>query len=259
MTETIVKKLHEIEQANNIRIIYAVESGSRAWGFASPDSDYDVRYIYVRTAEDYLTVDERRDTIEGPLDDVLDFSGWDVRKALALLRKTNPSLMEWINSPIVYLRTKEWDLFEAAAPACFDVQANLHHYLSMSLRNSNLYLKRDQVSIKKYLYVLRPILCGRWLEQYSAMPPVLFSDLCEKVLPDKLKPATDELLLLKKQALEADLIGHIPVLDEFIFSEQERLNAVMHAMPRKHMQEFDGLNALFRAILRGAWDKDTFV
>ena len=94
MRNTILNMLAQIEQENHVKIIYAVESGSRAWGFASPDSDYDVRYIYIRRTEEYLCVNERKDTIEGPVNDVLDFSGWDIRKTLELLRRTNPSLME---------------------------------------------------------------------------------------------------------------------------------------------------------------------
>lgn len=105
MYGTIEQTLQTIEQREDIRVIGAVESGSRAWGFASPDSDWDVRYIYVRRPEDYLRVDRIRDTIEGPMDDTLDFSGWDAKKALELMRRTNPSLMEWSASPIVYRTT----------------------------------------------------------------------------------------------------------------------------------------------------------
>lgn len=106
MRETILTTLEAVEKAHDIKIIYAVESGSRAWGFASEDSDYDVRYIYIRREEDYLRVNTLRDTIEGPLDETLDFSGWDIRKTLDLMRRCNPSLMEWYHSPIVYRRTE---------------------------------------------------------------------------------------------------------------------------------------------------------
>ena len=104
--KNIKQKLEEIEQIENIKIIMAVESGSRAWGVASPDSDYDVRFIYARKKEDYLSLDEPRDVVEWQLDDVYDVNGWDLKKALKLLYKANPSVFEWCTSPIVYRDTK---------------------------------------------------------------------------------------------------------------------------------------------------------
>ena len=102
MEDIIRKKLKEIEQKENVKIIMAVESGSRAWGFASPDSDYDVRFVYVRRPEDYLRLEKTKDVIEWQLDDVLDINGWDLKKALQLMHDSNPSIFEWCASPIVY-------------------------------------------------------------------------------------------------------------------------------------------------------------
>ena len=104
----IPEKIAEIEQKENVKILHCVESGSRAWGFSSPDSDFDVRFIYVRPKEFYLRLDQTRDVIEWQLDDVLDINGWDLKKALTLLYKSNPTLFEWNNSPIVYKTTPEW-------------------------------------------------------------------------------------------------------------------------------------------------------
>ena len=106
MKEKIQEQLRRIEEAENIKILLAVESGSRAWGFASPDSDYDVRFIYIRRLEDYLRLDAIRDVIELPIDDVLDINGWDLQKTLRLLHKSNPTLFEWFSSPIVYQKTR---------------------------------------------------------------------------------------------------------------------------------------------------------
>lgn len=103
--EQIIARLGEIEKENNVRILLAVESGSRAWGFASPDSDYDVRFIYVRPENDYLRLEEMRDVIELPINDVLDINGWDLQKTLRLLYRSNPTLFEWFSSPIVYMET----------------------------------------------------------------------------------------------------------------------------------------------------------
>ena len=106
--EIIPAKLREIEAREHVRILHCVESGSRAWGFASPDSDYDVRFVYVRQPEHYLRLDKTRDVIEWQLDDTLDINGWDLQKTLRLLHRSNPTVFEWNSSPILYKTTPEW-------------------------------------------------------------------------------------------------------------------------------------------------------
>ena len=110
MRKKIQTQLRRIEEEESIKILLAVESGSRAWGFASPDSDYDVRFIYIRRMEDYLKLEKVRDVIELPMDDVLDMNGWDLQKTLRLLYKSNPTLFEWFSSPIVYQETEFADI-----------------------------------------------------------------------------------------------------------------------------------------------------
>ena len=100
---TILKKLKEIEEKEKVKILYAVESGSRAWGFESKDSDYDVRLIYIRPLDWYLSIDDKKDFIEYPVSSLLDISGWDIKKVIRLFKRSNPPLYEWLNSPIVYL------------------------------------------------------------------------------------------------------------------------------------------------------------
>ena len=104
MIEEISKELLRLEREQDIKILYAVESGSRAWGFASRDSDWDVRYIYVHRLEWYLRIEDEKDSREEILPNDIDLAGWELRKALRLFRKSNPPLMEWLNSPIVYLQ-----------------------------------------------------------------------------------------------------------------------------------------------------------
>ena len=105
--QEILQRLKQTEQDKNVRIVMAIESGSRAWGFESPDSDYDVRFIYVHEKDWYLSIDssEERDVIEYPITDDIDLNGWDIRKALKLFSKSNPSFIEWIHSPITYIDT----------------------------------------------------------------------------------------------------------------------------------------------------------
>lgn len=138
VTKVITSRLSGLEKAEVVRVGYAVESGSRAWGFASVDSDYDVRFLYVRKPEWYFSVnvERRRDVIELPIDGDLDINGWDLRKACQLLRKSNPPLLEWLHSPIVYrdrfgLAQKLRDLL----PLFFSAKACSYHYLSMAKNN----------------------------------------------------------------------------------------------------------------------------
>lgn len=148
MKEKIQEQLRRIEEAENIKILLAVESGSRAWGFASPDSDYDVRFIYIRRLEDYLRLDAIRDVIELPIDDVLDINGWDLQKTLRLLHKSNPTLFEWFSSPIVYQKTEFADKFRDLMMHYFSSKKTLHHYVSMAEGNYREYLKGDLVRAK---------------------------------------------------------------------------------------------------------------
>ncbi len=249
MKDVIQQTLDRIEQEQGVRILYAVESGSRAWGFASPDSDYDVRYIYVRPQADYLRIDQPRDTIEGPLDEVLDFSGWDVRKALKLLRKTNPSLMEWVHSPIVYRTTPAWQRLAENFPSFFDAKSSMYHYISMAYTNWTKHLAPEQVKLKKYLYVLRPLLCCRWLEERGTVPPIAFDDLCAAMLPRELEKSIADLLRRKKAAAEGELAPHIPELDAFIQEQIPCFQRVAETMPSRGRGSYEQVNALFLSVL----------
>lgn len=124
----IKEKLDEIERKEGVRILHAIESGSRAWGFVSPDSDYDVRFVYVRPKEDYLRLDEPRDVIEWQLDEVLDINGWDLKKALLQFAKGNATLYEWSSSPIVYRTTDDWSKIKEVSKQYFSEKAAVYHY-----------------------------------------------------------------------------------------------------------------------------------
>ena len=182
---SVGEELRRIEQAYDVRVLYACESGSRAWGFASQDSDYDVRFIYVHSRNWYLSIEDRRDVIEEPISDSLDLSGWELRKTLRLLRKSNPPLLEWLKSPVVYA----WDEafvsdFKQLADEYYSPARCFQHYLHMALGNARDYLKHDQVCMKKYLYVLRPLLACRWIERNMGQVPMLFDELVEGIVED---------------------------------------------------------------------------
>ena len=118
-----------MEQAYNIRILYACESGSRAWGFASTDSDYDVRFIYVKPKLHYLSINDPTDIIELPVNDLLDVGGWELRKSLRLFRKSNATLYEWLQSPVIYGQNNEFiSELRIMMPKYFSFRAGVLHY-----------------------------------------------------------------------------------------------------------------------------------
>ncbi|HEX7295435.1 MAG TPA: nucleotidyltransferase domain-containing protein, partial [Pyrinomonadaceae bacterium] len=208
-------------------MFYACESGSRAWGFPSEDSDYDVRFLYLRSRDWYLSIDleEKRDVIERPISNMLDITGWDLRKALKLLRKSNPPLLEWLNSPIVYQqRFTIAERIRQLVPEFYSPMACWHHYLHMAEGNCREYLKGEIVWVKKYFYVLRPLLAINWIETESDVVPMEFGALVERCVKSaELKEAIETLLERKRRGQELDREPRIPAISNFIDSELERL------------------------------------
>lgn len=252
MTEKIIKKLKEIETVENVKILLAVESGSRAWGFESPDSDYDVRFIYTRPLDEYLRLDSQKDIIEWQLDDVLDINGWDLNKSLIQFRKGNATLFEWSNSPICYLLTPEWDTIYNVAKSYFSAKAGIYHYYGTAKNTFSSYLQDEKVKYKKYFYALRPLLACKYIEEYNCPPPVLFDELLKLNLPDALRNGIDELLKIKKVTDEKDLNPQIPVIYEFIKNELEiqKEHAETHA--DDHNKNWELLNTVFINIVNGS-------
>ena len=207
MRERVTRQLKEVEARYGVRVLYACESGSRGWGFASPDSDYDVRFLYVHPPQWYLRVDAPRDVIELPIDDELDVCGWEWRKALGLLKGANPTLIEWLDSPVVYQQDDVTvSALKAMIPQWFSPLRARWHYYSMARKNFRGYLQGEEVRLKKYFYVLRPLLAVRWVEAGKGVPPMRFA----------------ELLARKQRAGEAEYGPRRPLLHAFIHAELAR-------------------------------------
>jgi len=253
MNAEILARLDQIEREEDVEIFYACESGSRAWGFPSVDSDYDVRFMYVHPRNWYLSIDveEKRDVIERPINDELDISGWDLRKALKLLRKSNPPLLEWLSSPIIYKETGAIaaQLRDAVAEFYSPV-ASYHHYLNMARNNYREYLKGDLVRVKKYFYVLRPLLAIRWIEAALGAVPMEFEKLVSATVDSpELKQTIADLIERKKSGAELDKQPKIPVISDFIESELERLKKSTKLEDRPK-PNFERLNELFRQAIQ---------
>ena len=225
-----------VEAEENVKILYACESGSRAWGFPSADSDYDVRFIYVHPRDWYLSIDveDKRDVIERPINDELDISGWDLRKALQLLRKSNQPLLECLSSPIVYMQDEQLtSKFKSLVPYCYSPVACTYHYLQMARGNFRAYLTGDEITVMKYFYVLRPILAINWIEKRSDVVPMEFGVMVDSLIEDPiLKSEIENLIERKRNGEELKRELKIQVISDFIESEMERLS-LMQIDPRE--------------------------
>lgn len=222
----IDRRLAGIERTSGVEIFYACESGSRAWDFASPDSDYDVRFLYCHPRDWYLSLSEQRDVIETPIEGVYDVNGWDLRKALRLALKGNPVLFEWLSSPIVYLDRPLAAGFCEVAFSVFDPVKAYRHYLSTARGQRRAYLMGERVRYKKYFYAVRPLLACEYLLAHRSLVPMRFFDLVEAVAPPADMRATlGELLRAKRASSEAAEAARLPVLDRWIEQSLEALEA----------------------------------
>lgn len=231
----VMESLARIEREHAVTVLFACESGSRGWGFASPDSDYDVRFIYVNRLPWYLTVAPGRDVIEVPISGELDINGWDLRKALGLMRESNPTLLEWLCSPVVYREESDtMERFRALAETVFSNAKGWHHYASMAKKNFREHLQADAVRYKKYLYVLRPLLAARWIRTRPGVPPMRFAELAQHTLDPVADAALvaeiNALLEVKMRAGEAATSPRWPGIHAFIEAELAR-NAAEPVQP----------------------------
>lgn len=217
MNEIIAQKLNEIEQQNNVKILLACESGSRAWGFASTDSDFDVRFIYINTKNHYLSIENHRDVIELPVNEVLDISGWDVKKALGLYYKSNSALYEWLQSPILYTYNVQFlQYMQQHMNYYYSTVAGINHYLSMTKSTYTGDLQGEDVRIKKYFYALRPILAAKWIADKAEVPPMEFAQLRTIIANDIIQKQIDLLMARKADSDEKTLIKPVMPLHDFI-------------------------------------------
>lgn len=252
----IREQLDRLEREEEIRILYACESGSRAWGFPSQDSDYDVRFLYIRRPEWYLSIFERRDVIERPISDKLDIGGWDLRKALNLYRKSNPPLLEWLQSPIRY--AEQFSIAERlreVLPLTFSPKSCMYHYLHMARGNYREYLRGDRVRLKKYFYVLRPVLACEWIGRFGDMPPMTFGELVERLLPGdgELRREIESLLARKMAGEELDDGPRLQPINDYLEERLPALEQQAASLPQAGEKLDDRLDGLFRDALREVW------
>lgn len=249
MTETILQKLFEMEQSENIKILYACESGSRAWGFASPDSDFDVRFIYARPLDNYLSIADASDTVVFPVDEVLDIGGWDIKKALKLFLKSNGPLFEWLQSPIVYRQTPSFsDDLQKLMPVYFSLRSAANHYLSMAYNTFRDNLQSDQVKMKRYFYALRPVLACLWIIERQSIPPMEFQHLRVLITEPQVQHSIDELMEQKLLANEKAMITPVYILNNWLADTLSFCKTQVPLLP-SIKQQSDKLDHVFRKYI----------
>lgn len=256
MTDEIKNELLRLELQHDIKILYAVESGSRAWGFASADSDWDVRYIYIHRLDWYLKIDHKKDNQEEILPNNIDLAGWELKKALRLFRKSNPPMLEWLRSPIVYLQPfSTAQKLRDLTKAFFNPKSCLHHYLHMAEGNYKAYLQKDNVRVKKYFYVLRPILACDWIKQTNSMAPMEFQKLLDSQVTDQnVKIEIQNLLTRKMAGEELNEEPKIQILNDFLDQKIKFYNDYVISLGQYDQPDTTRLDELFKQTIHEAWN-----
>ena len=247
MYQSIQTKLHRIATSEPLHLLLAVESGSRAWGFPSPDSDYDVRAIYIKQPENYLCIDEQKDTFEYIENQWFDVGGWDIRKALRLLRKSNAVLLEWLRSPIVYTQDEAFiGRLNELAPQYVQTAALLYHYRGIAGNALKAMDLAQPIKLKKWFYVLRPLLAARWAVKQGGIPPMTLVELMNEWQTDCATQITD-LVALKAGQDESYLHTLSPELQKLTVDLYNEVSAL--SAPAAEPADSGPLNELFRSTL----------
>ncbi|WP_209124833.1 nucleotidyltransferase domain-containing protein [Alkalihalobacillus sp. BA299] len=254
MEEKIAKSLTEIEAEHHVKVIYACEAGSRAWGVASAESDYDVRFIYLHPVSWYLSIEQKRDVIEMPIDHKLDIVGWDLKKALLLLKKSNPPLLEWLQSSIVYTEhSSVVNDLRVLAQKTFSEKSCLFHYLNMAKRNAKRGFDEKIIKVKQLLNVVKPLLACKWIEKNHSMSPNEIQVLLDGTVKDsRLYSEIEKLVSDKQNRIQQVGIHHVDGLLQYIFEEIERLSEYVKTVEnRKDL--YDQIDTYFLSVLKQIW------
>jgi predicted nucleotidyltransferase len=248
--ENIRKLLQEIEEKHHITILYACETGSRAWGFPSPDSDYDIRFIYMHPKDWYLSLQERKDTIELKITDDLDVTGWDLKKSLILLKKSNAPLIERFQSPIEYYAAPYFKTaFCKLINAYYNPIAVFHHHYSLALKFWEDLKDKHEVKLKGYFYLIRSLLSCNWIVEDELVLPMDIEGLMTKIEPeyrDKLR----ELIRLKETVGEKYMYAVETDLHSWIINLWGKIEMSKDKLTAKSM-DYSLLDEFFLTTLNG--------
>jgi predicted nucleotidyltransferase len=253
----IIAGLADLARDENVRVLAAIESGSRAWGFHSPDSDYDIRFLYARRLDGYLALRPPRDVIERPIVGDIDLGGWDIAKALKLMARGNAIVAEWLSSPIIYC--EEPGFRDAFTPLVHDWRSrfgDVAHYYGLARRQWAAFIEgREEVRLKKYFYVIRPAVALNWLrERPGDPPPMNLPAMLEGVtLPAETAAALLDLRERKQTSGEAVGVGpRIPALDAYLGAMMDWARAARLPTERDDGELWARSEAFFQSTILGA-------
>ena len=252
MKAKILQRLSEIESRYDVKVLLAVESGSRAWGFASKDSDYDVRFVYVHRKEWYLKLIEGRDVIEElDPDGVMDFAGWDLKKALLLMGKGNCGFAEWLNSPTIYRKDEEFfQKMNTLQKDYFRKISAVNHYYHMAMNHNKRYLEKRGCEMKRFMYHLRGLLAAKWAAIHGTYPPVLFEELMEKMVEEEnIKNEIGKLVELKRESREHNTTIVNDDLVNYANWIAAEIESMLGSFPEDKTQDYKKLDDFFLNIL----------
>lgn len=247
--KAILDELTYIQQSEGFRMLFACEAGSRAWGFSSPNSDFDVRFVYVRPMSDYLRLEDSRDVYEGAFPVDIDVVGWDLTKFLRLLRASNPSAVEWLSSPDIYYEYARFYRVRELLDDCFDPLSCAYHYYGMAKQHDMRYLKQETLPVKKYLYIIRAILAVKWCITRFEPVPMRFDDLKASMLPKELSRSVETMLTSKRSTSETHMTEHDDAVDAWINDEMGHMASDLKNFAHKPKVEWQKLDDVFRSML----------
>jgi predicted nucleotidyltransferase len=255
INQSILQKLHETEETYNVKIPLAIESGSRGWGFAATNADYDCRFLYVHERDWYLSVLERKEFIEYAVDEVFDIKGYDISRALKYIMKPQATIYEWISSNVVYIRNEPiLAKLQELALEFFNPIPISYHYLSLAKRMFSEINDVETAKIKKYFYILRPVAKLNFIQQHGKMPYMEYDrTLAEIDLDPKIFSAIQELKAKKMVAREHDLIPKFEPLIDYFQAELARFELCLKDMKHTKTKNYELADNVFRSIIEDVW------
>ncbi|MBM7661901.1 putative nucleotidyltransferase [Bacillus mesophilus] len=253
MSKEISARLKTIEDEYGVSVIFACEAGSRIWGTDHHDSDYDVRFIYIYPLEKYLELDAPKDSIEDKKGFNIECAGWELGKALRLLRKQNPSIIEWLHSPITYVnRFNLKAQLTSLHQSFYDKKPLLHHYLNMAKTNQSL-LNKQKTNLKLSLNIIRPLLVCNWMMNNDRFPPLKLEELLYMPMSTEIRDAISELLSIKRSGQDNIEQLH-PLIDQWIQLQTEMLSHQLTTTNQTitfSSKEFTAeLNRLYQSVIK---------
>ena len=256
MKDTILQKLTDTENKHGVKVIHAIESGSRGWGFAAKDADYDCRFIYVHPRDWYLTVQDKKDFIEAEQNEVFDIKGVDISRALRFIVKPDCTIYEWLSSNEIYVCNEPLvKLLKELTLDYFNPVPLNWHYLSLAKKMVGDIDSADEAKIKKYFYVLRPIVNLNYIAQHGKMPYMEYvRTLAESDTSLEIRMAIDELLSIKLASTEHHKIPKNQLLVDYFKTEIDKFEESMKSIKHDKNRDYERVDAVFRKIIEEAWN-----